>query len=367
MTRGGTVLHLTDAHDRFDRRVLTAVAADGPQARLDVLDRTPRLFDKTLAVVLVSLWLVPALLVYGPALSRIARRWKLPRGGALSGTKRLVEDVSRALAYVRAERAQLPHVERIRANDQACGLAALIAWRRWGIPYIYDAHEMVPFRNRNYGLARRSVEAWLERRVLRSARERVVVNRPIRRFYRRFYGVADIGVRVNDFFRPRDVAISDNGEPCVLYVGAAGGGRLVRLAGASAQAGCRMLLAVDRPAVAEKLMPAATVVGLEDYEAAVEEALAGTAPYMWCHLDGAILSYRFALPNKFFQAMAFGMPIVAAPGTYLARIVRVHGVGVVAGGDTLDAAQLWDRELYAARRAAVRALRLRLAETKELL
>lgn len=361
----GAVLHLTDAHDRFDRRVQAAVAADGPDARLDVVGATPGWLETAAAAVVVWLCLPPALLLYGRPLSRITRRRGLPRGSLLAGTRRLVDDVARALAYVRANRAALAQARLVYANDQTCGLVGLLALRLWRVPYIYDAHEMVPFRNRSYGLARRSVEAWLERRIVRAASDCRVVNRPIRRFYRRFYGAAAVSVRANDFYPVREIAPARDGEPCLLYVGAAGGGRLNRLAETAAKLGCRTMLAVDRPKAAR--VPGASVVGLDGYEDRVADALAGAAPYMWCHLEPSVLSYRFALPNKFFQALSFGIPVVAAPGTYLARIVSVHGVGAVIDAARVEACELWDPELYAERCAAVQALRARLAETKELL
>jgi glycosyltransferase involved in cell wall biosynthesis len=47
------------------------------------------------------------------------------------------------------------------------------------------------------------------------------------------------------------------------------------------------------------------------------------------------LSYELATPNKFFQALAVGIPIIASEGTYLSKIVIEHGVGVIFTGDNL--------------------------------
>src|SRR5690606_35616688 len=147
---------------------------------------------------------------------------------------------------VRRNRSALAASGLSHANDQACGLAALLAKRLWGTPYVYDAHEMVPFRNRSYGLVRRCVEALLEGQVARGARDCLVVNRPIRRFYKRFYRVDAVSVRVNDFFADRPLSLADAGAPCLVYVGAAGGGRLEGLAAAARQLSCRTVMAVDR-------------------------------------------------------------------------------------------------------------------------
>ena len=40
-------------------------------------------------------------------------------------------------------------------------------------------------------------------------------------------------------------------------------------------------------------------------------------------------SYRYALPNKFFQAQAVGCPIIVYDKTYLSSIVRKYGCGLV--------------------------------------
>ena len=39
-------------------------------------------------------------------------------------------------------------------------------------------------------------------------------------------------------------------------------------------------------------------------------------------------SYRYALPNKFFQAQALGCPIIAYENTYLAEIIEEFGCGL---------------------------------------
>lgn len=303
-------------------------------------------------VALVSL----AGLRYRAAIRRIADRTMAARLWAFSGLRQATHQVASALALFASNRAALRRATSIYAHDQRCGLVALLANLRYGTPYTYDAHEMLPFRARRYGLLRRCLEAQLERMIVRRAQTCYVVNRPIALFYRRFYGRSDIPVRTNDFYHSAPIAADPTGPPAIAYVGATGPHRrLDLLHAAQARLSCCVVLAVETPA---DIPPAAdrVVLGLDGYEAELQHRLAGTAPYMWCVFDPAILSYRFALPNKFFQALAFGIPIIAHPDTYVGRLARRYGIGVSAEPAHLTAEALWEPGVYRRRREAVAAL-----------
>jgi glycosyltransferase involved in cell wall biosynthesis len=43
-----------------------------------------------------------------------------------------------------------------------------------------------------------------------------------------------------------------------------------------------------------------------------------------------------ALPNRLYDAVAFGVPVIVPPGTLLAEEVRRHGVGIVLKDDSTD-------------------------------
>ncbi len=62
---------------------------------------------------------------------------------------------------------------------------------------------------------------------------------------------------------------------------------------------------------------------------------------MWCCLNAQALSYKLALPNKFFQALAVGIPVIASSGTYLADLVNRYELGFVVhdGTDFADLAR----------------------------
>lgn len=88
--------------------------------------------------------------------------------------------------------------------------------------------------------------------------------------------------------------------------------------------------------------------GIDGYEDLLVRAVSGSAPYFWCCFDTGVFSYRYSLPNKFFQAMALGIPIIAARGSYLGRLVSRYGIGAVVESASTGAAELWSRQAYAA-------------------
>ena len=69
--------------------------------------------------------------------------------------------------------------------------------------------------------------------------------------------------------------------------------------------------------------------GPEDYEEHLLQLTRSRRCLMWCCVENACLSYYFGLPNKFFQALAIGIPVIAMRGTWLACIVERHGLGAI--------------------------------------
>jgi glycosyltransferase involved in cell wall biosynthesis len=234
-------------------------------------------------------------------------------------------------------------VDLIYANDQLCGLVALGARRLWRIPFIYDAHEMMPFRARKNGICRMAFEAMSERQIVAEAVTCYVVNKPICKFYQSVYRRQTISIRLNDFYPATSLAIRSNGCRTILYIGASNEHRglmlLDRLAAVSVAH--RVLVFPDQSG---EHQVGVTQIGLADYPSRLPEVLAGSMPYMWCCFNASILSYRYSLPNKFFQALAYGIPVIVGKGTYLERLVRRYGIGVIFDDDV--GGRMWNSATY---------------------
>lgn len=105
------------------------------------------------------------------------------------------------------------------------------------------------------------------------------------------------------------------------------------------------------------------ILGPRDYEQALADIAGSSRSAMWCCVDNVCLSYRLALPNKFFQALAALMPVIVSQNTYLADIVMEHGVGYIFdGGNLEDIVEAMHGDNYFSKVAAVESLRTRLEQ-----
>lgn len=345
-----SLVMLTDADPAPDLRVLDAWRSHG-QPELQVVAERGPLAIRFACAALAALALPWLAIVHWRALCSIAIPAGRRSGWPLAGLRKFVDNQAIAVGHYLRHRGQLRGAQAIYAHDQRCGVVALLCRRLHGTPYEYDAHEIVPFRPRRAGAARVLLEYTLERRIVRGARTCHVVDQPMRQLYRRLYGPASLVVRPNDFFADREIALDPDGARLMVYVGATGAHRrLEAMARITHVSGGEVLLCCDGAAGLAATLGATALCDLSGYQEALAARVAGNAPYVWCAFDPAVLSYRYSLPNKFFQAMAWGMPIVAQRGTYLARLVRRHGFGLVI--DAADAQQTvpWEPGTY--RRAA---------------
>lgn len=336
------MLMLTDTPPAFDRRVQAALADHGQPPLWVIPRRTSRAWRYASALLALA-WLPVLMLRFGRPVARLGGRVQGGYGSLRSGLRAFVLLQAASLSFFWSQRRALREAGIIYAHDQMAGVVAWLACRVYGVPYVYDAHEIVPFRARQTGLARMLLEFGWERAIVGASRRCVVVNRPMRRFYRHLYGAADYAIRANDFFPERTVALDPGGRRLVVYIGALGKHRgLGRMAEVAAAQGAGMLCFCSNATTQDAGPPTAEVHGLAGYEDLLLRRAAGAAPYLWCGFDTDVLSYRYALPNKFFQAMALGLPIIAAPRSYLASLVQRYGMGVVEGAD----AHPWAPEVF---------------------
>jgi glycosyltransferase involved in cell wall biosynthesis len=339
---------LTDTPIRFDRRVQHALREHGDPPLLVLPRRTPRIWryvSFALAVACLPGWL----LRFGLPLRRLGRRMKGSFGSPTSGLRAFVLLQAASLHFFWTHRRLLCSQQIVYAHDQMAGVVALLANRLYGVPFIYDAHEIVPFRARRTGLLRMLLEFGWERALVRHCTQCHVVNRPMRRFYRHLYGAADFRISPNDFFLDRDTSIDPSGARKIVYVGAIGRHRgLEHMAGLARQQEASLLCFSADAKAADVALLGGEVHGIDGYEDFLVRAVTGSAPYFWCCFDIGVFSYRYSLPNKFFQAVALGIPIIAARGSYLGRLASRYGIGAVVESRSGSSAELWSAQPYAA-------------------
>lgn len=358
---------LTDTDPEYDLRVLDALEKHGRPELMIVRSSSTRL-QRWLSAALSSLQMLRLLFADTRGLARISRRLSNNGGHPWAGVRAQVKLQAAAMAFFWRHRRTLREAKTIYAHDQLCGAVAWMAHRFYGVPYDYDAHEIVPFRARRTSLLRVLLEFGWERRIIRNCRVCHVVNKPMRRLYHHFYGPANYVIRPNAFFAEQEIDLRADGERLIVYVGSTGTyRRLDVLVDTSRANHAEPVLFCHNPKQVSASLGISSCSELAGYATTLARRASGAAPYFWCSFDSAILSYRYSLPNKFFQAVALGIPIIATRGTYLGRLVAKYGFGCTIEDRPNDEGAMWKRETYEAALVAMRSFRIALREAKVVL
>jgi len=228
------------------------------------------------------------------------------------------------------------------------------------VPIVYDGHELWLERVRRgrstvYAALTRRYFATVERRWLPRVAARITVSEPIAQHLGRRYGVSDIVVLPN---YPMPVEPPDppwqlrrlpgaSGVPAeapiVLFIGNATEGRgieelmaamellpeahLVLLGAADQEEYVRPLAGRHHLAGRVHVTPRVPTEHVVAYAASATVGMAAIPPVS--------LSYRYSLPNKLFQCMQAGLPVVASDFPQVREVVEEAGAGVTV--DPLDA------------------------------
>jgi glycosyltransferase involved in cell wall biosynthesis len=257
---------------------------------------------------------------------------------------------------VRALRSTRPHI--LHAHDTDALQPVAQAAQQLGVPFVYDAHELWlgqlrRGRGRLYWWAFQAWYALVERRYLHRAAAWLTVSPPIARHLERRYRLPKVHLVANypdlDAVPPRQeirqlpgAAAIPVEAPIVLYLGALMPGRGIEQVIAALvevpQAHFVLLgrgdhepalrEAVDAAGLGERVhflqpVPPSEVVGH------AQSATIGVSPGL-----PSCLSYEYSLPNKMFESMAAGLPVVASDFEQVRDIVLGSRAGLTV--DTRD-------------------------------
>jgi glycosyltransferase involved in cell wall biosynthesis len=271
-------------------------------------------------------------------------------------------------SFVRAIHAQRPDV--VHAHDAAMLLPGLVGARLTGARLIYDSHELatsVPYRDRAW--------AWfvasIERLAIRRAATVITVSDGIADELVARYGLQSRPVVLRNVSALDEGPVGGGGLREHLKDGATAS--IVLHQGAPAvDRGCEALVSAlchlpadvhvvflgsGEPAFSAGLLDLAQRLGVEDRVRLIDsvglgELLAWTreADVGVALLEDTCLNHRLALPNKLFEYIAAGVPVVVSDLPELRRIVNHYNIGWTATpGDPHAIAEAISRALDARR------------------
>lgn len=224
----------------------------------------------------------------------------------------------------------------IYAHDLYCALSGSLG----GAQHLtYDAHELEIHRNRKVGHFRLTIEFLLEQTVLSRSKKVLVVNEPIKRLMQEWYSVnTPIIVDYNDHYPQRYISAPDeSSEPYIVFVGGSTKGRALEALSHPPEC-TKFHIRVFPITETEDYFKISRFwsIGSVQYESELISLMKTHRTLMWCCTDRNCLSYLLSTPNKFFQALSLGLPIIAMTGTYLAELSIQYHIGPVFDGSNLD-------------------------------
>ena len=303
-----------------------------------------------------------------------------PTAAAPTGLKAVVIDLwgrldltLRMASYWRRARAELVawRPDAVHAHDANTLTPASRAARRLRVPLVYDSHEL--WTHRNVRADRPVAKRWerlVEKRGIRRADVVVTVSPSIADWLQSRYRLRRAPLLVRNIpassptagdrsrGRLRELASLADDARVLVYCGGVTTNRgiervvdalahldddhhLVALGPASAVVAAELMRRADETGVADRVH----LVGAVDAHEVTTALADGDVSFVLTR--PSCLSYRFSLPNKLFESLHAGLPVIANDLPDTGAIVRGAGAGVVVG-ENADA-----RELAGAVRSAL--------------
>ena len=208
--------------------------------------------------------------------------------------------------------------------------------RKLKVPLVYDAHEIYGYMVS--GSVRRPLVRmifWLEKRLVRKVDRIINVCEPQRRY---FETITDRPVTMIMNCKPlqgREYQTPDNEELTVLYIGILYAARALRMLVQVAKelSGVRCLIGgTGHPAyvaaLEEECAEASDVTFLGRVPMDQVIPMTVKADVVFCMFDPADPSNQIGMPNKLFEAMACGRPIVCTKGVYSGEVTEQEEAGL---------------------------------------
>lgn len=242
--------------------------------------------------------------------------------------------------------------------------------KKGGAGLVYDSHELYTERNKEFPMPRlhRLTRKWVERWLIRKCDSVITVNESISEWLAQTYSIPKPHVIMNLPIMGDDEAGADSGrdlyrearipldQKIVLYIGSLTFNRgLEKLieAVASLEGVTLVLMGPHQDHQKQVLSDLAGKQGLdserfrifgpvakEEVVAYAQSAFVGVAP-----IQNACKSYYYCLPNKLFEYMSAGLPVIASDFPEMRKVVLGEKIGMVFDAESTTALQQSIREM----------------------
>lgn len=175
-----------------------------------------------------------------------------------------------------------------------------------------------------------------KKKILKQASKLIVVNKPTVEVYRYIYNFKNKNIEIinNNHFLPHiDHTIKnfsrDINRSAILYVGGGINGRKLEDLYFYSKAENIKVYNFFLNSTPTLKPYNNWILGSKEYLPEILELSIKNHLVLWCCTENICLSYKLALPNKLYQAIAIGIPIIAYKETYLANIVKEYNIGYI--------------------------------------
>ncbi len=242
-------------------------------------------------------------------------------------------------------------VDAVHCNDlDALPVGLLIKLFRRKVKIVYDCHEYETEINGLNGIEKK-IKFWMEKFLIRFADKVICVSDSIASEYMRLYNIQKPYLVLNcpeyieqpkrNLFR-EELRICEE-QTIFLYQGALSKGRGIELlleAFSSLDSDDNVLVCMGYGPL-EELIREKTKAhkNIFFYPAVRPEVLlnyTSSADYGISFIEDSCLSYRYCLPNKMFEYLMAGLPVVVSNLYEMKRLVESEGVGIVANENTVE-------------------------------
>lgn len=201
---------------------------------------------------------------------------------------------------------------------------------------IYDIHEWEVFRQRKSQSALRSMIAYMdENKLLKKVDECVTISNRFKEIYRKYYSLKqDIHVIHNQHFERYQSNTTKKyvDDVILLYIGHVssnrGIDRLIEICKHDSRLNLMIIACSISQSDYENYREYIMHVGLNYTESLRKIVDDYTYVYSSMLFDQESLSYKLALPNKFFQSIMLNIPLLAFKSSYIGEIVEINKIGI---------------------------------------